>query len=222
MRTPITNLVIRLLGVLGALAFSLAHASQATYDIFTDGGFETPNTWVGQSSGGFDVIFSDPDVAHSGSGYAWLGGYETGVDSVYHDIDIPADAASVAVQFWYSITTEEIQNTGVHDTMVVSVLDPKTNAVLANLATYSDVNVSEFWKPSIQYDISAFRGKSIRLKFSAVNDAANTTSFYLDDIAVLATYGTAGPRLSAISTRMQVLTGNDVMIAGFILTGASD
>ena len=198
---------------------SLAALPAVAAEVIVNGAFDNGvSPWVEASTGGYPIVTTDANVAHSGNSYAWLGGYESGVDILSQDITIPPDAGVATLSFWHLINVDA-QTFNVSDTMEVRITDPSSGAVLARLATFSNLDVTGDWVPTPQYDVSVFRGRAVRLQFVAANDAFNVTSFLIDDVTL--TYGPSAPRLANISTRGEVFTGNDVMIAGFIIGGTA-
>ena len=163
-------------------------------------GFETGTaSWSQSASGGFPIIFQNTaqqTVARSGSWYAWLGGYDNAIDTLYQDITIPAGSGA-RLQFWYFITTNESTSTA-FDSMVVAVANPLTGARLSTLATFSNVNATGGWVQSNALDLSAFAGQTVRLMFVAQTDGSLVTNFFLDDISVTATTASGGTNHTAL------------------------
>jgi alpha-tubulin suppressor-like RCC1 family protein len=155
-------------------------------------GFESgAGSWTQTSSlTGSNIITNDSAAAHSGSWYAWLGGYDNGTDTLYQPVTVPTGAGSASLQFWYRITTAETSTTTAYDRMTVTIANASTGATLATLATFSNLNAAAGWVQSPPYDVSAFKGQTVRVVFTAVLDASNTTSFRIDDVT-LSTSSTA-------------------------------
>jgi len=121
-----------------------------------------------------------------------LGGYTKGTDTLYQDVTIPPTASYAQLQFWYRIDTAD-SATIPHDTMEVFLSIPG-GARLGTYFTFSNTDdTGGAWVHSQTMDVSAFRGQTVRLTFSAVNDATSPTSFRVDDVslAVAATNYTA-------------------------------
>src|SRR6185437_4722556 len=57
-------------------------------------------------------------------------------------------------------------------------------ARLATLFSLSNVDATGAWTHSAAADVSAFRGQTVRLTFSATNDATSSTSFRIDDVSL--------------------------------------
>jgi subtilisin family serine protease len=120
---------------------------------------------------------------HSGSWKAWLDGYGVShVDDLWQTVTIPSAACSATFTFWLWIATSETSTTTAFDTLTVTVRNG-SGSVLATLATYSNLNrTSGYLQRS--FDLSAFRGQTIRLQFHGVEDSSLQTSFLVDDAAV--------------------------------------
>ena len=164
-------------------------------------GFESGTTsWSQSATGGFPIIYTDDTgFAHSGSWYAWLGGYDSGTDTLYQEVTIPAGAAQAMLQFWYRIVTSEGATSTAYDTLTISIASSTTGARLATLATLSNSNQSAGWVQSQQYDVSAFTGQTVRLVFTVTTDSSNVTSFFVDDIALTAAVSSgAAPNYTAL------------------------
>jgi hypothetical protein len=68
--------------------------------------------------------------------------------------------------------------------MTVSLLNASGTPV-ATLANYSNLDdTGGHWVPSPTYDVVAYKGQSVRLGFSATNDADSATSFRVDDVSL--------------------------------------
>jgi hypothetical protein len=153
--------------------------------ILLNGDFElgADGSWTEYSLAGYDLVYADSAHAHGGSGYAWLGGIEGGTDVLYQDVAIPADATAAAIQFWYNIVSADTTVVP-NDLLTVTVRNPADNAVLQTLVTMSNVNdTSGSYLQSAQYDLSAYKGETIRLTFTgSANSNGLSTNFFLDDV----------------------------------------
>jgi hypothetical protein len=154
-----------------------------------NGNFETGTaSWSQSATGGEPIIYQDASIARSGSWYAWLGGYDSGRDTMYQAVTIPSGISQATLRFWYRIFTLEAPSTRAFDTMDVAISSTVTGARLATLTTFSNVNqTSGAWVQSPPYDVSAFAGQTVWLVFTATTDSSDFTSFYVDDISLTAT-----------------------------------
>ena len=173
---------------IGGNSFTVSQQGTAAgVSLVANRGFETGTaSWTQSATGGYPIITNEPALSRSGVWDAWLGGYDSGADTLYQNVTIPSGAGAVSLQFWYRIDTNETSTTTVYDTLTVSVADPLTGARRATLASFSNLNQTSGWVQSPTYDLSAFRGQTVRLVFSAVMDFSNVTNFRIDDISLSA------------------------------------
>lgn len=206
---------------LWAMTFKLADL------LLQNGGFEDDppgSSWAQYSSHGFQLI--DPAAAHSGDMGVWFGGYPDELAYLYQDISIPPEGR-VQVSYWWGIVTQtaslsldnrrspdtllitsearkdpsgSLKETGIlaaNDFLYVEVLDTNNN-LLATLETLSNENPTGVWYSS-SWDLSAYAGQTIRLRFRCVIDNQNPlTHFYLDDVN-LESSDCAAPAVSEVS-----------------------
>ena len=143
-------------------------------------GFESGNvSWVTTSG----VITNSGRPPRTGTWFAWLDGYgTTHTDSCYQQITIPSTATSATLSFWVRIDTAETTTTTVFDRLQIQIRN-SSNAVLATLATYSNLDKNSSYVQRT-FDISAYRGQTIRIYFLGTEDSSLQTSFVIDDTAV--------------------------------------
>ena len=144
-------------------------------------GFESGNVnWVA-TAGVIDNSTGRP--ARTGSWKAWLDGYgTTHTDSCYQQITIPSNVTSATLSFWVRIDTAETTSTTQFDKLQVQVRN-SANTVLATLATYSNLNANSTYVLKT-FDLTAYRGQTIRIYFLGTEDSSLQTSFVIDDTAV--------------------------------------
>jgi Putative Ig domain len=137
-------------------------------------GFETGSAspWTA-SSGVVDNSSGEP--AHSGSWKAWLDGYgTTHTDTVSQTVTIPA-GCSATLTFWEHIDTQESGSTA-YDTLKVQVGS-------TTLATYSNANANSGFAQK-SFNLSAYAGQTVTLKFTGSEDSSLATDFVVDDTAL--------------------------------------
>src|SRR5690242_4538972 len=153
--------------------------SAAAGNLLANPGFEGGTaSWTQSSSGGFSVIYTDGAHAHTGNGYAWLGGYVSGTDTISQSVTIPAAAQQATLQFWYDVETDETTTSTAYDTLKVSVTDIAAGST-TTLGTISNLNKGG-WQVGSAYDLSSLRGRTVRITLSAANDSSNITTFFID------------------------------------------
>ncbi|HEY2029775.1 MAG TPA: hypothetical protein VGH20_11265 [Myxococcales bacterium] len=151
-------------------------ACATTTQLLGNPGFETTAAWtaspsvLGNLSGGVHV-------PRTGSGYAWLDGYgTTHTDTLLQTVTIPATACSATFSFWFKIDTGEGTTFVAFDNLTVA-------ANSTTLLTLSNLNHSTAYAQK-SFDLTAFKGQAVTIKFTATEDASLQTSFLIDDTAL--------------------------------------
>jgi len=147
-------------------------------ELLLNRGFESGNvTWVATAG---VVTNSTGQTPRTGAWYAWLDGYgTTHTDTLYQQITVPSSATSVTLSFWLKINTAETTTTTAFDTLRVQVRN-SSNTLLSTLATYSNLNKTTGYVLKT-FDLTAFRGQTIRIYFLGAEDSSLQTSFVIDD-----------------------------------------
>ncbi len=138
-------------------------------------GFESGNTVWSASSG---VIGQNgpSEPAHSGSWDAWLDGYgTTHTDTLAQTVTIPA-GCSASFSFYLHIDTAETTKATAYDTLKVQIGS-------TTLATYSNLNAASGYSLKT-FNLSAYAGQTVTLKFTGSEDSSLQTSFVIDDTAL--------------------------------------
>jgi len=139
----------------------------------------TMSTGVLCSNGGSGCTGQTP---HGGTWFAWMNGYGSAhTDSVSQAVTITAGKTSASLAFWLHIDTKETGTTA-YDKLTVQVLS-STGTLLKTLATYSNANAATGYALKT-FDLSAYIGQKVTIKFSGTEDASLATSFILDDITL--------------------------------------
>ena len=126
------------------------------------------------------ITNSTGQTPRTGSFYAWLDGYgTTHTDSLFQTITIPSTANTVTLSFWLKITTAETTTTTAFDRLQVQVRNT-SNTVLATLGTFSNLNKSTGYVLRT-FDVTAFKGQTVRIYFLGTEDSSLQTSFVIDD-----------------------------------------
>jgi hypothetical protein len=126
------------------------------------------------------ITNSTGQTPRSGSFYAWLDGYgTTHTDSLFQQITIPSGVNSATLSFWLKINTAETTTTTQFDRLQVQIRN-SSNTVLTTLATYSNLNAAAGYSLKT-FDLSAFRGQTVRIYFLGTEDSSLQTSFVIDD-----------------------------------------
>ena len=126
------------------------------------------------------ITNSTGQTPRTGAFYAWLDGYgTTHTDSLFQQVTIPATANSVTLSFWLKITTAETTTTTPFDQLQVQVRN-SSNTVLTTLATFSNLNNTTGYVLRT-FDLTAFKGQTVRIYFLGTEDSSLQTSFVIDD-----------------------------------------
>jgi subtilisin family serine protease len=150
-------------------------------DRVADGGFEGAAAWTfsgtaQRSAGGFP---------HTGAGYGALGLTDNASGSASQAITIPGDARSADLTFWLNVTSEETTITTAYDRLFVEVLGTD-GAVRATLASFSnlDEGTAGTYLRRGPFDLLAFAGQTIAIRFRFATDLSLPTTFRVDDVSV--------------------------------------
>jgi len=170
-------------GKTSSVTHSVTVSGSAT-QLLTNGGFETSAAWT--LSAGVLCSTSNSNCSgetpHSGTGFAWLDGYgSTHTDTVTQNVTLPPGATKATLSFYLHIDTAETGSTA-YDTLKVQVVSGGTTTTLA---TYSNANAASGYVLKT-FDLSAYIGKTITLKFVGSEDSSLQTSFVLDDVSLTA------------------------------------
>ncbi|MDH6119877.1 hypothetical protein ABH930_001117 [Kitasatospora sp. GAS204A] len=144
-------------------------------------GFETGTAAPWTTSTG-TVSNDSSEPAHSGSWDAWLDGYgTTHTDTLAQTVAVPSGCSSYQLSFWLHVDTAETSTTTAYDTLNVQVLS-SSGTVLGTLHTYSNLDHLTGYAQHT-FDLSAYAGQTVTLKFTGTEDNEYQTSFVLDDTA---------------------------------------
>ena len=150
--------------------------------LFANPGFESGNNGVWVTTAGV-VDNSASPAARTGSCKAWLCGYgTTHTDTAYQQVTIPSTATSATLTFWLRITTAETTTTTAFDQVSIQILN-SSGTLLSTLATYSNLNASSSYVQK-SFDVTSFKGQTIRVRFNGTEDSSLQTSFLVDDTAL--------------------------------------
>jgi hypothetical protein len=145
-------------------------------------GFETGTAAPWTATTGV-IDSSTGEAAHSGSWKAWLNGYGSAhTDTVTQSVAVPTGCTTYGFTFWLHIDTAETTTTTAFDTLKVQVLN-SAGTVLSTLATYSNLNKNTGYLQRGSFNLAAYAGQTITLKYLGTEDGSLQTSFVVDDTA---------------------------------------
>ena len=140
-------------------------------------GFETGSAAPWTSSPAVINPNGAGETSHSGTWYAWLDGFgTTHTDTLSQTVTLPSSCSSYTFSFWLHIDTAETSRTTAFDKLTVT-------AGSTTLATFSNLNAAPGYIQH-SYDLTAFAGQTITLKFTGTEDSSLQTSFVIDDTAL--------------------------------------
>ncbi|MGC8916675.1 MAG: M4 family metallopeptidase [Thermoanaerobaculum sp.] len=145
-------------------------------------GFEQGAVAWTASSGVIENASSPPP--RSGSWKAYLNGYGfISSEYLYQDVTIPSNVTSATLSFWLWIRTQETSTTTAYDKLWVQIRRPSDNALLKTLAIYSNLNKTSTYVQK-SFDVSQFKGQTVRVYFYGAEDASLATGFLIDDTSL--------------------------------------
>ncbi len=202
MRAPIAIWLV-LLGLLLAavLPRTMPVTAQTTdgltlscLELVQNGGFEQGAAgWQTFSAQGYDLISNfNP---HTGSLGAYLGGANNADDRLSQALTLPAGTTLILKAWWYLATAE---TAGTFDTLTIA-LTAADSTPLSTLATLDNTALPGQWA-ELTFDLTAYAGQSVVLRFAARTDQDLISEFYLDDISLSACASDPSPTPTATST----------------------
>ena len=158
-----------------------------TSQILKNPGFESGKLeWVSSSTAGVDVIVQS-SAAKTGSWLARLGGSGmVRTDTLSQTVFVPADACSAKLSFWLRKQKGGAIGIGIGGVSADQVKLEVSGAGIATtvLATYAEGSVSSTQYQKKVLDLMAWKGKTIQVKFTGIEDAKSATSFLIDDTSL--------------------------------------
>ncbi|MDI3211548.1 S8 family serine peptidase [Arthrobacter sp. AL12] len=142
-------------------------------------GFESGSaSWTADHADTFETGTN----ARTGSGFAGLNGWGQATSYKLDQIfSIPSSVTGSSLSFYLKTLTDETAATA-YDTLKVQAI---SGGVTTTLATYSNLNKSTGYVLKT-LDLSAFKGKTVTLRFLGVEDSSLKTYFFVDDTSVTA------------------------------------
>ncbi|WP_213007707.1 M4 family metallopeptidase [Paractinoplanes toevensis] len=138
-------------------------------------GFESGATTWAQTSGVISTA-SGTNTPYAGTYFAWLDGYgATHTDTLSQSVTIPSTCTNATLSFYLKITSSETSTTTAYDKLTVKVGS-------TTLATYSNLNKATWAQKS--FNLAAYKGQTVSISFSGVEDSSLATSFQVDNTAL--------------------------------------
>ncbi|WP_037682058.1 hydrolase [Streptomyces griseus] len=148
--------------------------------LLANSGFESgPSGWSATSG---VITNSTSEAARSGSYYAWLAGNGTATtDTLSQPVTITS-GCTATLSFHLHVDTAETTTSTAYDTLKVQVLN-SSGTVLGTLATYSNLDAATGYTART-FDLGAYAGQTVTLKFTGTEGSKLQTSFVIDDTAL--------------------------------------
>ena len=151
--------------------------SQLIGDPGFEGGSSNTAPWT-ISSGVVSNSTSEPP--HAGSWDAWMDGYGSShTDTASQQVALPSTLTTASLSFYLHVDTAETGSTA-YDTLKVALYNT-SGTLLKTLGTFSNVNANSGYALH-SYDVSAYKGQTVVVKFTGTEDSSLQTSFVLDDV----------------------------------------
>jgi len=156
-------------------------STSTTTELIKNGGFESGATsWSGTTG---DIGAWSGEAPYAGSYCAWiLGNGSTATETLYQSVAIPSTATTATLSFYLHIDTAETTTTTAYDKLVVS-LQNSSGTTLKTLATYSNLNKASGYTLRT-FDVSAYKGQTVRVYFKGTEDSSLQTSFVVDNVSL--------------------------------------
>ncbi|MCI0603409.1 M12 family metallo-peptidase [bacterium] len=154
-----------------------------TSQLLKNPGLESGNVkWSVKSSGIINSGVKYP--ARRGSWKAQLNGKGTSSTSwLYQQITIPSNACNATLSFYLQVVTAETTTTNSNDKLKVQILNRSGN-LLKTLRIYSNLNKSSTYAKK-SFDLSGFKGQTIRIRFYGSENGSKQTTFLIDDAVIV-------------------------------------
>ncbi|MFH1232141.1 MAG: hypothetical protein V1709_11675 [Planctomycetota bacterium] len=154
-------------------SISVTIESTAPTERIVDGNFETTSSWTGAS---YTTYYP-----RNGQWCLWLVN-----DNVYQTVAIPSGATSANLSFWLNVVSEETTTTTKYDYLYVEVLN-SSGVLLQTLATYSNLDKGTIgvYNQKTGFNLTSYKGQTIRIRFRSTNDGTFYTDFRIDDVSLI-------------------------------------
>lgn len=168
-------------GASGSTSFTwtISGGGTPSGNLLKNPGFESGAVeWTGTSG---PITTNTGRPARTGTWKLWLGGNgSTSTETINQSVAIPSSTGAATLSFWVAIDTAETTTSTAYDTARVQVVSGTTTTTLA---TYSNVNKTSGYVQKT-LDVSAFKGKTVTVRFLLNEDSSLQTSFVVDDTSL--------------------------------------
>jgi hypothetical protein len=163
----------------------------ACTNMLANGDFEAffnghPAGWNSLSAEGYPL--TDSTWFWNGHFGAYLGGYNHAEDILSQDVVLPEQLESIHLSYIWFVRSEEADNAPVIDTLVIDLFDEQ-GELIVTLPGPTNINQSNNWASAnlnLMDHLAEHAGEIVRVSFRAATDAARPTSFFLDEVSLIA------------------------------------
>ncbi len=150
-------------------------------DLIRNGSFENGRApWIGSAN--FMGSFAE-QPAFAGKKCLWLGGNGSPMtEMLQQEIQIPSNLTQALLTFQLHIDTAE-QGNSIYDTLKVTLVNAQGDGVKL-LGTYGNTDAAAGYLKRT-FDLSAYKGQNLSLRFEATEDVSLQSSFVIDDVKLL-------------------------------------
>lgn len=168
-------------GASGSTSFTwtISGGGTPSANLLKNPGFESGAVdWTGTSG---PITTNTGRPARTGTWKLWLGGNgSTSTETINQSVAVPSSTGAATLSFWVAIDTAETTTSTAYDTAKVQVVSGTTTTTLA---TYSNLNKTSGYVQKT-LDLSAYKGKTITVRFLLNEDSSLQTSFVVDDTSL--------------------------------------
>ncbi|MFM2006596.1 MAG: hypothetical protein RLZZ09_2251 [Pseudomonadota bacterium] len=166
-------------------------ACSSTTQVLANAGFESGRSAWLETGSNRQVLILQNSERRSG---AWVGKLRGlarfGTDSLSQNVLIPADACSARLEFWFkkvkdgSVVPPKGGSTSNDRFRVEAVAVSRPGRPVTVLAEYREADLAVNTYRSASFDLSAFKGQTVEIRFSGIEDFVEATTFWVDDVSV--------------------------------------
>lgn len=155
--------------------------------VLTNGGFEAfadgrPRGWVSHSAGGY--VLADSTWFWQGHAGGYLGGYNHAQDVLTHTLAVPTDTFTVTLSLFWDVQSEALTPTLTGDVFTATLVDAAGAPIGAPWVLH-ETEASGGWRGhTVTWPLGEQRPAA--LVFTARTDAADPTSFFVDEVRLQA------------------------------------
>jgi hypothetical protein len=128
-----------------------------------------------------DVVTAMSFPGHSGKSHATIGGKQPSFHLSSETVTIPSTVRKAELSFYLWIVTKGNKHSA-DDVLTVEIRDA-SGALLETLGTFSNLDANATYTQR-RFDVSRYRGVTIRVSFTGIQSQGPPTWFVLDDVAL--------------------------------------